>query len=258
MLRTRVIPTLLVKGTGLYKGTQFSGHRYIGDPMNAIRIFCTKEVDELALLDISATADGRTIDPKFVQRVARETLMPLTVGGGIRTLEQARALLHSGAEKIVCGTHALKNPQFVTEIARFSGSQSIAIAMDARRDRKGNLEIFVGSGTDRIPGTPAELARRMADAGAGEILLTSIDREGTGQGFDLDLIRQVSSAVSIPVIASGGAANVAHLAEAVIEGGASAVSAGSMFVFHGPRKAVLISFPSQQALRQAFEEKPAQ
>jgi imidazole glycerol-phosphate synthase subunit HisF len=254
MLRTRVIPCLLMKGTGLYKGTHFENHRYIGDPMNAVRIFCTKEVDELLLVDITATAEKRLIDISFVQRVAKETLMPLTVGGGIQTVEQAQALFSAGAEKILCGTAGLEKPGLVSSVAAKFGAQSIVVSIDVRRRKDGRHQVYTHSGKVLTKKEPVEWAREMEASGAGEILLNSIDGDGTAGGFDLELIKSVSAAIKIPVIACGGAGKIEDFRAAVVEAGATAVSAGSMFVFHGPRKAVLISFPEQRHLSELFQE----
>lgn len=253
MLYTRVIPALLLRKNGLVKGVRFSEHRYVGDAMNAIRIFNTKEVDELMLLDIDATNQNRTISPELIRQVSSECLMPITVGGGIRTLDNVRALLNAGAEKVCIGTYAFINPGFISKVAETFGSQSIVISIDVKQNSSGAYEVYVNCGTRKTGEDPMTVAKRAESYGAGEILLNAIDRDGTMEGFDLDLIRNVSGSVNIPLIALGGAGGADHLREAVCDGGATAVAAGSFFVFHGRRRAVLISFPTRQELDNLFD-----
>jgi cyclase len=247
------MPVLLLKGVGLVKGVNFKNHTYLGDPLNAVRIFNTKEVDELVFLDITATAEGRTPDISLVEKIADECYMPFAVGGGINSVEQIREILSAGAEKVCINTAAIENPPFVSEAAKVFGSQSIVVSVDVKeRVLRGN-DVFTRSGLKPIGRNPVEAARQMQDAGAGEIMLTSIDREGTMKGYDIELTRNVADAVSIPVIASGGAGRLSDMADAVKLGGASAVSAGSFFVFHGPRRAVLINFPEKHELEALFD-----
>lgn len=248
MLQTRVFPILLFRGEGLWKGKQFADHKYVGDALNAARIFTTKQVDELVLLDIGARTEGRSISPDLVRHISMECMMPLTVGGGVRSIDDARALIQAGAEKVTLNTHA--DPALVEGIANVFGSQSVVVSIDAKTTASG-WEVHTYGGTRPTGSDPVTFARRMEAAGAGEILLTSIDREGGGLGYDTELVRQVVAAVSIPVIANGGAGSLADM-KAGRDVGASALAAGSMFVFHGRRRAVLINFPSKAELEAVF------
>ena len=248
MLKTRVIPCLLLKDKGLVKTIQFNEPRYVGDPINAVRIFNTKKVDELVFLDISATREGKKLPLDMVLNIATECSMPFAVGGGINSVDEIRQILHLGAEKIVINTHAIGNPSLIREAANLFGSQSVVASIDARRRNDNSYEVFTHGGTVATGRDPVGLARELEAMGAGEILLTSIDRDGTMQGYDLELIRMVADATRVPIIACGGARRIDDFAEAVDKGHASAVAAGSMFVFHGKRHAVLINFPTREEL----------
>lgn len=248
MLKTRVIPALLLRGAGLVKTTAFKNPVYVGDPINAIRIFNEKEVDELVLLDIAASRTGR--GPAFgtIESIASECFMPVAYGGGITTVEQVRRILGLGVEKVVINAAALADPKIVRATADEFGSQAIVVSMDVKRKLLGRYEVYGDSGTKSTGHEPVTYARMMADHGAGEILLTAIDRDGTMKGYDIELVSKVASAVSIPVIASGGAGTIADFGVASKQGGAAAVAAGAMFVFHGPHRAVLITYPSHAEL----------
>ncbi len=250
MIATRVFPTLLYRDKGLYKGVRFKDHRYVGDVLNAIRIYNLQKVDELCVLDIGATEAGRCISPELVEHISSECMMPLSVGGGVSSLAQARELLTAGAEKLILCSHAVDNPNLVRDIAETSGAQSVVVSIDTRRTPDG-YRVFTHNGTRETRHSPVALAREMQAAGAGEILINSIDRDGTQEGYDTDLIRDVVRAVDTPIIALGGAWTLQHMREAV-EAGASAVTAGSMFVFFGRRRAVLVHFPDQRELREAL------
>jgi cyclase len=250
-MRPRVIPVLLLRGEGLVKGIQFKNHTYVGDPMNAVHIFNEKEVDELIFLDIIATQENRIPHLEYISQIADECYMPFTVGGGIKDVKQIREILSAGAEKVSINTTAMENPTLITEAANLFGSQSIVVSIDYKKPWLGSKQVFTHSGSRGTKLNPVEWAVNVAEFGAGEILLNSIDRDGTMQGFDLETISQVSNAVNIPVIACGGAWKVEHFDEAV-SSGASAVAAGSMFVFHGRRRAVLISYPSQNEFDRVF------
>jgi imidazole glycerol-phosphate synthase subunit HisF len=247
--RTRVIPCLLLHGAGLVKTVGFRNPTYVGDPINAIKIFNDKEVDELVLLDIDASRERR--GPRFdvIRDIASECFMPLGYGGGVRTVEEMRRVLATGVEKVIVNTAAAEDPSLVEAAAREFGSQSVVVSLDARRKLVGGYEVRTVGGTRGTGLHPVEAARRMEASGAGEILLTSVDRDGTQKGYDLALTRMVADAVSVPVVACGGAGSVADMAAAVREGHASAVAAGSMFVFHGRHRAVLISYLSPAELR---------
>jgi cyclase len=252
MLQTRVIPTLLLKGRGLVKGIRFKDHRYIGDPINAVHIFNAREADELVFLDISATSENRLPDLNHIQQIADECYMPFAVGGGIRKVEDIRAILNAGAEKVVINTAVAENPNLIRAASQVFGNQCIIVSIDARKKLLGGYETLTHCGTKKTGKDPVELAKLVAESGAGEILLTSVDCEGSMNGYDLELTKKVSAALDIPVIASGGAGNIQHISEA-IHSGAQAVAAGSMFVFHGRRRAVLISYPDKTQLVELFK-----
>lgn len=237
----RIIPALLLRDTGLFKGVRFKNHKYVGDPMNAVRIFNAKNADELMLLDIGATAAGRAIDVDFVRRVADECYMPFGVGGGISSVDQIGHLVRAGAEKVVLNTSALRRPGLVREAAEAFGRQCVVVAMDVGRDWRGRRRVVAECGRRATTWEPVEWARRVEDEGAGEILLTSIEREGTGTGYDVATISAVAGAVSVPVIASGGAGSAEDFS-AACAAGASAAAAGSVFVFTGAHRSVLIQY----------------
>jgi cyclase len=247
MYRPRVIPCLLLKGEGLVKTVRFGRPKYVGDPINAVKIFNEKEVDELIFLDIMATRENR--DPSFdrIRDIAGECFMPVCYGGGVRTIGQARKLFEMGVEKVSLNTAAAEIPALVTELAGEVGSQSVIVAIDVRRDWLNRPRVVVRSGEKGTGRLAEEYAREMVERGAGEIFLNSVDRDGTMKGFDLDLIGEVAAAVSVPVVACGGAGSVSDLAGA-IAAGASAVAAGSLFVFTGPHRAVLINYPKEADL----------
>jgi cyclase len=247
MWRPRVFPTILLNGIGAIKTVQFKDPTYIGDPMNAARIYSAKEVDELALLDKMATPESRMISLDIVSRISDECFMPLTVGGGIKSLEDIRQVINAGAEKVSINSYAIENPNFVSEASDAFGSSTIVVSIDAKKTW-GGYKVFTHGGTKKTQYTPAQLAVMMEELGAGEILVNSIDRDGTMQGYEIELIRQVADAVTTPVIACGGAGNLEHISDAIYEGHATAATAGSMFVFQGRKRAVLINFPTKPEL----------
>ena len=251
MYRARVIPCLLLSGEGLVKTVRFSSPRYVGDPINAVKIFNEREVDELALLDITATREQR--EPAFdhLRAIAGECFMPLSYGGGIRTIEHARALFSIGIEKVIINTAAVEEPSLLTAVAAEYGSQAVIAGIDVKKDWLGRCRVFTRAGTTNSGLSPQAHAEAVVAKGAGEILLTSIDRDGTMSGYDVEMIRELSRAVPVPLVACGGAGTVAHLGEA-IRAGASAVAAGSLFVFAGSRRAVLINYPSPAELKAAL------
>ena len=251
MYRARVIPCLLLSGERLVKTVRFRDPTYVGDPINAVKIFNDREVDELAILDISATRERR--DPPFehLQAIAGECFMPLSYGGGIRTIEHARKLFSIGIEKVVINTAAVENPSLLTAVADEYGSQAVIAGIDVKKDWLGRSRVFTRAGTKNTGLTPHSHAAAVVASGAGEILLTSIERDGTMTGYDIEMIRELSAAVPVPLVACGGAGSIAHLGEA-INAGASAVAAGSLFVFTGSRRAVLINYPSSADLKTAL------
>jgi imidazole glycerol-phosphate synthase subunit HisF len=249
MKRIRVIPALLIKEDGLVKSIKFKDHKYVGDPINAVKIFNEKEVDEIVILDISATA--KKIPPRIsiIKEMASEAFMPLGYGGGITKLEEIKELITAGVEKIILNTSAFENPKLVSSGAAYVGSQSIVVSIDVKQTIWGKFKVFIRNGTKNTGLDPVDYAIQVQRAGAGEILLNSVDRDGTFGGYDTELIKSISSAVNIPVVAIGGAASIDDFVKAV-ESGASAVSAGSMFVFQRPHRAVLISYPAQKELKE--------
>src|SRR6266478_1068622 len=231
MRRVRVIPCLLIQGRSLVKTVRFKDPRYIGDPINAVRIFNEKEVDELILLDISAVRQGKAPDLRLLTEIAGECFMPLCYGGGIRTLEDVKGILSLGAEKVAVNTTAVERPSFVREIADAVGSQSIVVSIDVTRTTAGEYEVRTRGGSRGTGIDPVACARQMEELGAGELIVNSIDRDGTMGGYELDLIGRVARAVRIPVIACGGAGGTRDFSAAAKIAGASAVAAGSLFVY---------------------------
>ncbi len=254
MLRPRVIPCLLLKNKGLVKTVKFQNPTYVGDPINAVRIFNDKEVDELIFLDITATIEHSPPPFEFISKIAGECFMPLSYGGGIRKIEDIKTILSLGVEKVCINSYAVENPGFIRAAADLAGSSSVVVALDVKKNSQDQYEVFTHSGTKPTGIHPVQWAVEMEKMGTGELLLNSIDQDGTMQGYDLELIRQVAEAVSVPVIACGGAGKISDLAQAVHAGRASAVAAGSMFVFHGKHRAVLINFPTPQELAEAFQQ----
>jgi cyclase len=252
LMRPRVIPCLLLLNKGLVKTRKFKEPTYLGDPINVVKIFNAKEVDELVFLDITASLESRKPPFEYLSEIATECFMPLGYGGGVRNIEDIRKLFNIGIEKVSINSYSVLNPSFIKEAADSFGSQSIVVSIDVRKGLLGRYTVCTHSGTKNTKLDPVQFAIEMAKMGAGEILLNSIDRDGSMEGYDLDLIKRVSESVDIPVVACGGAGNIIHLANAVNKGGASAVAAGSMFVFQGPHRAVLISYPTENELREAF------
>jgi len=248
MPKVRVIPVLLLRDWGLEKSIRFKDLVYVGCPINAARVFNGYNVDELILLDIVASKEGRLARTEIVSEIAEESFMPFTVGGGVRTIDDVRELLKAGADRVVINTAAVENPGLITQAAQRFGSQCVAVSIDAAKNSAGIYEVFTHGGSKPTGLDPAEWALEMEKRGAGEILLTSIDRDGTMEGYDLELTRRVSDVLTIPLIACGGAGSVSHLAEAVDQGHASAVAAGAFFLFYGPRRTVLITYPDDEEL----------
>ncbi len=244
MLRIRVIPSLLLQDQGLVKTLRFKDPKYIGDPINAVRIFNKKEVDELIFLDIAATRDSRKPNFDLIADIAGECFMPFAYGGGIRNLDDVKTLFSIGAEKVVINSYTLENPGFIRQAVEKYGSQSIISSIDVKKNILGRYVVYTQGGQVATKYEPVNWALALEDMGVGEIILTSIDREGTMKGYDIELIKRVSSVLKIPVVASGGASGIQDFKDAVLNGGASAVTAGSLFVFQGIHRAVLINYPS--------------
>ncbi len=253
MFRPRVIPILLLQNRSLVKTERFKNERYIGDPINAVKIFNDLEADELVFLDTLASKENRTISTEFVKDVGSEANMPFSVGGGIRTLEDIGRLTSAGAEKVVICTSAAQNPDFIKQASSNFGTSTISVCMDVKsRFLKGN-RIWTHGGSKATHYTPIDFAKIMEDNGAGELIVQSIDHDGKMSGYDIQLIKEVSEAVSIPVVALGGAGSMCDLKLACQEGFASSVGAGSFFIFHGARRGVLINYPSQSEIRTIFK-----
>ncbi|MCK5334499.1 MAG: imidazole glycerol phosphate synthase subunit HisF, partial [Candidatus Aenigmarchaeota archaeon] len=233
----------------LVKTVNFKEPKYVGDPINAVKIFNEKEVDELVFLDVMATPESRKPDFELISKITTECFMPFAYGGGINSIETIKTLFTLGVEKVVLNTAALETPSLVKDASAIFGSQSIVVSIDAKKDLLGRSRLFIRSGTKSTGIDPVQFAIQIEKAGAGEIFLNSIDHDGCMDGYDLDLIRNVSEAVKIPVIACGGAGKLDDFREAICFG-ASAVAAGSFFVFYGPHKAVLINYPSPKELRE--------
>jgi cyclase len=243
--RPRFIPVLLLTDRGLVKSTEFRDHRYLGDHLNAARIFSELGADELLLLDIEATGQGRSIDPEVVSRVSEELSMPLSVGGGISSVDQASEVIMSGAEKIVLCTGAWRDPYLIKEAAERHGSSAVCVCIDVKLGPFGKQTVHVMNGSHDTGLAPAEFARLVEEHGAGEILIQSIDNDGLMSGYDMDLVAEVANAVDVPVVALGGAGTLGDMSRAISEGKANAAAAGSMFVYLGPLNGVLINYPTR-------------
>jgi|SRR5580765_2650966 len=248
MHRPRIIPVLLLKGRGLVKSVQFKDHGYIGDPLNAVRIFNEFEADELIILDIEASKEGRVISIELVNAVAEETTMPLSVGGGIHSLDVIGSMVEAGVEKVVIGTHAAEDPTFIKQASNEFGSSTISVCVDAKKDPNGQYAVSIFGGGRMTHYGPVEFARLMESNGAGELIIQSVDRDGRMDGYDIDLINAVSSSVSIPVVALGGAGKEMDLTRAITLGHASAAAAGSLFVYQSRQRGVLINYPADKSL----------
>ncbi len=253
MLKNRVIPCLLLRNNGLVKTVKFKDPKYVGDPINAIKIFNEKEVDELIFLDIDASKNGKRPDFNKIQDIASECFMPLCYGGGVRSADDIEKILSLGVEKVSINSHALKDLKFIKEAAETFGSQSIVVAIDVKKDFLGKYRVYDHTKNKVMDVEPVEFAKEVAMIGAGEILINSVDRDGTMNGYDINLVKRVTNAVPVPVIALGGAGNIDDIKKVVKEGGASAASAGSMFVFHGKYRAVLITYPDWKEIEHTLK-----
>jgi cyclase len=254
MFRPRVIPVLLLRNLGLVKSLQFRNYRYIGDPINAVKLFNDLGADELVFLDILASNEKRTISLDFVRKVGDEANMPFSVGGGVRNLKAIQQILNAGAEKIILNTIAAEDPDFIKNASEEFGSSTIVVSMDVKKTIFGKELIVSNSGKKPTKYDPVSFAMLMEDKGAGEIIINSIEHDGMMEGYNLSLIKRVSEAVRVPVIALSGAGTKDDLRKGITEGYASAVAAGSMFIYHGPRKAVLINYPANEELITLFNE----
>jgi len=248
-MNIRVIPALLLSKGGLVKSVKFKDYKYIGDPINAVKIFNEKEVNEIAIIDIDATRNNRGPNIAQIEEIASEAFMPLSYGGGITKLDEVKALMYCGVEKIIINKAAHVNPSLIQEIAKIFGNQSVIISIDVKKNWLNDYKVCIDNGKKSLAIKPENFARQMQDLGAGEILLNNIDRDGTFQGYDAELIERVSSFISIPLIAIGGASNIDDFKLAQ-KAGASAVAAGSMFVYmKQSTDSILINYPSRTELK---------
>ena len=242
-IRPRVIPILLLKGMGLVKTTQFKNPKYVGDPVNAIKIFNDKMVDELVFLDIEATKQGKEPNFSIIEDFASECFMPICYGGGVHSMKAVQKLFFIGIEKVSFNTALVRQPEVIKEASREFGAQSIVASIDIGQDWLKRKKPYLLGASKKVNKTPVEYAKYVEDLGVGEILLTAIYREGMRDGYDLELMNEIAEAVSIPVIANGGAGTSEHLMDTLQKTQVSAVAAGTLFVFKGPHKAVLINYP---------------
>lgn len=248
LIRPRVIPCLLIERGNLVKSRKFKKSRYLGDPINAVKIYNEKNVDEIVLLDILATQEKVRPNFEILKEIASEAFMPLSYGGGIHSLEDAKKIFKIGFEKIILNSALIENPEVVTEIIKYFGNQSVVASIDFKKNLWGKTKCYTRKGKKETKWMPVEFAKFVENLGVGEILLNDIERDGMRCGYNIEVIRNVSDAVKIPVTSCGGADNIKDLNLALKEGHASAVAAGSMFVFYGKKNAVLINFPSEEEL----------
>jgi len=253
MLQTRIIPCLLLKDDSLVKTVNFKKPAYIGDPVNTARIFNELEVDELVLLDISATNNNRKPNFKILSELANECFMPLAYGGGVCNFDDAKKIFKIGIEKIIINSAAFTNPGLITQLAEHFGNQAIVVSIDVKKNMFGKYQVYSNSGTKKQKVDPVIWAKELEQLGAGEILLTAIHQEGTWNGFDTNIIERISNAVNIPIIANGGASSISDIGKAVKEGQASAVSLGSMVVYQNKGMGVLVNFPDTVKLKRVLE-----
>jgi cyclase len=251
VFRPRVIPLLLLHESGLVKTVKFNKRKYIGDPINAVKIFNDFRADELIFVDISATKNNKTISLEFVKQVSEEAFMPFAVGGGIKTVKQACDFIKNGAEKIILDSNALLNPQLIEDCANEIGQQAVVVSIDVKKNFFGNHKVYGRNGNTNSNYSPIFWSKKVEEMGAGEILLTDISKDGMMQGYNLDLVRLISDKIKIPITCCGGAGNFLHFKDA-INAGAHAVAAGSIFVYHGSRNAVLINYPSKEEINKIF------
>jgi cyclase len=248
MLQKRVIPVLLLRNDALVKTIKFDKPGYIGDPVNTVRIFNELEVDELVFLDITATNENRKPNMDVLREIADECFMPLGYGGGLNSFDVVQSIFEIGFEKVILNSVMHSRPEFVTTIADHYGNQAVVASIDVKKNFWGNYEVWSHSGKRNTKKNPVSWAQELEQLGVGEILLTSIDREGTWLGYDVQLTKKIAEAVNIPVIANGGAGNLAHIKEVVNEGKASSVALGSMVVYQQKGMGVLVNFPDKQQL----------
>jgi cyclase len=247
MLRPRIIPCLLVRNKGLVKTVKFDNPKYVGDPLNAVRIFNEKEVDELIVVDIDATTNGHEPDYTLIKNLAAECRMPLCYGGGVKTADQIQRIVSLGVEKVAISSAAVTTPELISEAADQVGSQSIVVVMDIKKTGlRRHYELFTHNGTRKTGLKPVAFAKKVEALGAGEIVINSIDQDGMMKGYDHPLVSQVREAINLPLTVLGGAGSLDDMVELVEQFGVLGAAAGSFFVFKGRYRAVLISYPSRE------------
>lgn len=251
MYHNRIIPCLLLSGQGLVKTINFKNRRYLGDPINAVHIYNDSEVDELIFLDINATKEQREPDYEYLSKIAQQCFMPLCYGGGVKSISEIRRLFEIGFEKIAINSSLHYNPEILMEASDTFGSQSIVGAMDVKTVKHGKKSVYVCNGKLNTKTDPIEYAKKLEQLGAGELFVNSIDNDGMMAGYDLDMIEKISQTVNIPVIACGGAGSLQDCRKAV-DAGASAVAAGSLFVYWGRKRAVLINYPDKEEIEKVL------
>lgn len=249
--RPRIIPTLLLSNQNLVKTINFKNPNYLGDPINAVKIFNEEGVDELSILDIEATKQGKGPDFDYLKSITSEAFMPLSYGGGITNIDQIKELFHIGFEKVVINSALYSKPELITEAADIAGSQSIVVSIDVKKGFFGKYSAYSNCGMRNAKKEPQDIAVKAAELGAGELFLQSIDRDGKMTGYDDELVKMITSSVKIPVIACSGAGTIHDLQKVIYEDNAHAAAAGSMFVYYGKKKAVLINFPTEKELEKA-------
>ncbi len=255
MLRPRIIPCLLIRNGGLVKTVQFGKHKYVGDPLNAVRIFNEKEVDELIVVDIDATVLNKEPDYSLIQNLATECRMPLCYGGGIKTIDQIQKLIGLGVEKVALSSSVILNPQLIQNAAEVVGSQSVVVVMDVKKRKLGGKhKIYTHNGGKSTNFDPVELAKLVTEYGAGEIVVNSIDRDGMMDGYDTDLVNKVRNATNLPLTILGGAGSLSDISQLIEKQGIIGAAAGSLFVFKGVYKAVLINYPNRQEKDNLIEQ----
>jgi cyclase len=256
MLRPRIIPSLLIHDNGLVKTVNFKNPKYVGDPINAVKIFNEKVVDELAIFDIDATVLGKEPNYSLIERLASQSMMPLCYGGGVKTVEQAQRIFSLGIEKIALSSAVLHDPKLITEISDRVGAQSVIVVLDIKKKLLGGYEVYTHNGKKATGINPFKFVEEAQKLGAGEIVINSIDKDGVMKGYDLDLIAKVREKISLPMTVLGGAGSLDDIEKVIDQHGVIGVAAGSLFVFRGPYKAVLINYPTQLEKNKIFKIKP--
>lgn len=254
MYRPRIIPVLLLKNGGLIKTTRFGKERYIGDPINAVHVFNGLKADEIVLLDVEASQQKRPISIEIVKKIAEEANMPFSVGGGISTLKQIAERINAGSEKVILNTIAMTDIEFIREAAHQFGSSTLVACLDVKKNFFGNYTVCVNRGKNKIKGSFVDHAIQLEEAGIGEIIIQSVDRDGLMKGYDIALIQQISEAVSIPITALGGAGSLNDMKNLLLDVSVNGLAAGSMFVYHGARKGILVNYPEKEKLQNLFKK----